>query len=112
MEENGYPIGSGVVESTCKHVVPVECNVNIGATGPVKVWVDGQEMLSSETYVAWWPNEYTFPISFDLEPRRFVIKCLRLVDDYRFSMCFLKRNVAGDKTRGVSYLIDSLGDLI
>ena len=88
---------------------PVDCQVNIGATGPVAAWIDGREVLRNERSRPWFFGEYTFPAHFDTTPRRIVVKCLRVSDEFMFSMCFIKNDVPGDKLRGVSYLIDSMG---
>ncbi len=108
----------GFIGESCYYLVreiaskePVECNVVLGSTGPFVVWMDGQEALRNESSSAWFFQDYTFSAKFDQKPKRIVIKCLRPDDRFRFSMGFMKKNVKGDKTVGVSYLIDSMGDI-
>ncbi len=94
---------------------PVTCNVSFGATGPFKVWLDGEEVLKIDKDSAWksWATrDYSFEARFDKVPRRMVIKCIRPGDYFRFSLCFIKKDVRGDKTEGISYLIDKMGDVI
>ena len=91
---------------------PVECNVNIGSTGPFIVWLDGEEVLRHEGVSSWGPHDFMFRAMFDMKPRRLVIKCVRPGDDFQLSLCFRRLNSQEDKTKGVSYLLDCLGEVI
>lgn len=90
----------------------VECDVNIGYTGPFIVWLDGEEMLRSEESSAWFPFDYSFSAKFNSTPRRMVFKCVRPGDEFRFSLCFVRKDTPGGKTNGISILLDNLGDSI
>lgn len=91
---------------------PVECNVSIGATGPFVIWMDGKEVFRNERISSWFFQDYVFRAEFDRTPKRMVIKCIRPTDEFRFSLCFMKTDVPGDKTVGVSYLLDCMGNKV
>ena len=109
---------SGFVGEACFYLAreivsrtPVECAVNIGATGPFIVWLDGKEVLRNEKSSSWGHHDNTFTALFDENPKRVVIKCIRPEDCFRFNMWFMKLDVPGDKTVGVSYMLDCMGDI-
>lgn len=109
---------SGFTGEACFYLVreivsrtPVKCAVNIGATGPFTIWLDGEEVLRNEESSAWGHHDYSLISRFDENPRRIVIKCIRPADHFRFSMWFMMLDIAGDKTRGISYMLDCMGDI-
>ncbi len=90
---------------------PVSCSVNIGATGPLVVWVDGEEVYRSDKVQPWFPQDHQFTFQCDDMPRRVVVKCARVMDEFCFSWQCIKADIPGDKTVGVSFVLDCLGNL-
>ncbi|MHB1456354.1 MAG: ADP-ribosylglycohydrolase family protein [Armatimonadota bacterium] len=114
----GADLGSNIGES-CYYLVrdfvsemPIDCSVAIGCTGPVTVWLDGVEMVSSDKASTWYMWNVGFGAHFNSTPKRMVIKSIKPADEWKFSISFYKIDVPGDKTIGHSMNIDCIGNQI
>lgn len=90
---------------------PVDCQMGFASSMPFIAWLDGEEICRNEECKSWSPHDMCVRAQFDDKPRRLVIKLARQMDDFRFSLCFLKLDIPGDKTVGVSYMLDQMGDI-
>jgi ADP-ribosylglycohydrolase len=89
---------------------PCDASLVIGRSGPVRLWLDGQELVATESMRAW--TSYDEPgvkIRLTGEPQRLVAKVLRLTDAFAFSVHIMGKGDPEYK-RGVSNIIDSLED--
>ncbi len=85
------------------------CAVSLGSTGPVAAWWDGRDVLRADNVESHFLTEHQFGVRLDSNPHRLVVKCLRLADLFQFSLHFIKENIPGDRTVGVSYFLDCTG---
>ncbi len=91
----------------------IQCKLAIGSTAPFTAWLDGRKILSQEQYLSWMPQNAEAEVSFTTKPQRLVIKVANEMDTFQLSVSVLKvlKDIYGDKTEGVSFLVDSLGDV-
>jgi hypothetical protein len=96
---------------TSKDTEPVVAR--IGCDSPIEVWMDGVKVATNAEVSSWTYNDIRIDTQFYADkPIRMVIKMARKQDDARLSFCVIKQDVPGDKMKGDSYLIDSLGSRI
>ena len=90
---------------------PVSCIMNVGCSGEFCVYLDGKEMLHQESVRGWALRDFQIPFECDgVHPVQLVLKTVRRNDFMSLSVCFIKKDVTGDKTKGISYLHDDFGD--
>lgn len=89
----------------------IDCTAVLGSTCPCVVWVDGVEAIRNKNPKPFhW--DMPFPIHLSQQTTRIVIKCIGTTAEFEVGLQFLRPNFVGDKTRGVSYLMDSLSEVI
>jgi len=89
---------------------PLPATLCIGSTGPFAVWLNGTEVHRHDAVQPWSQFGFWIPVSLLEGRNRLVLKAIRLTDAFRVSTCFIKPDVPGDKTRGVSFIMDCFGE--
>lgn len=105
--------------SACRYFVrtfiaPEGCKMylNLGRTGQLKVWLDGREQFRSDALHSWALGESDFIfLTGTGKPQRLVVKLVNPTDEAALAIYFL-HDKAPDPKHGVSYLVDSLVDVV
>lgn len=91
---------------------PQACTLSLGCSGLFRLFLNGQEVLRQDSIQGWATHNFRVPVTIGHEPLRVVLKAVRPADHMTVSLCFLKLDIPGDRTRGISYLLDSTADLV
>jgi hypothetical protein len=86
-----------------------ETELDLGRTGPCRVWLDGRQIVHFDNMRSWAPDE-GIKCTLTGRPQRLVVKFIRLTDAMSFSLTFVGQ---GDPThrRGISRFADFMEDL-
>ena len=106
-------VGSGCWYLTRTFRVPagVKICVNLGRTGMLKVWLDGELKGDCPDFHSWSASESDhFYFTGTGKPQRLVVKLTAPGDDRSLALYF--QHVGHDSVRGISYLVDSMTDFI
>jgi len=90
---------------------PMKALLQIGRTGPCRVWLDGVEVGACERFQQWTPLDLRFPVELTGEAQRLVIKLVRMHDAVALSLSF-GRLEGYDRARGISSQLESMADAI
>ncbi len=89
---------------------PLKAQLVMGVTVPMAVWINGVECIRSESTGSWFPMDHSCIVEWQDAPKRIVIKLACPVDQWRFSMTFLRQGYKSQEKRVASYIEDRLGD--
>lgn len=83
--------------------------VSISTTCPIKVWIDGKEVLNSDYTGPWMPDKNIIDLEMEEgEEYRFVIKAIQNTCDFRLSFDLLRNDCEAKE----NIILDTYGDLI
>ena len=86
------------------------CDIFIGGNAPFILYVDGKEVARNDKYYTYSPHDILVKnLEFGLAPKRLVIKALKPHSDFKLGLQFMLSDWAGDKKRGISYILDNYG---
>lgn len=91
-------------------VCPTKTDIVFCCTSGFIAWLDGKEIMRSTQAQTLLPYQCLYRTSFNSEPRRLVVKILNFADTFALRLQFYQVNSMGDKTVGVSQMLDSFGD--